>query len=28
LLQNQASRDSHKKGWEGCFDKLAEYLKK
>jgi uncharacterized protein YndB with AHSA1/START domain len=28
LLQNQASKDSHKKGWEGCFDKLAEYLKK
>ena len=26
LLQNQASRDSHKRGWEGCFDKLAEYL--
>jgi uncharacterized protein YndB with AHSA1/START domain len=28
LLQTEESRKSHQKGWEGCFDKLAEYLKK
>jgi hypothetical protein len=28
LLQNEASRDSHKKGWESCFDKLVENLEK
>jgi uncharacterized protein YndB with AHSA1/START domain len=26
LLTTEESRKSHKKGWEGCFDKLAEYL--
>ena len=28
MLTTEESRTSHKKGWEGCFDKLAEYLKK
>ena len=28
MLQTEESRKSHKKGWEGCFAKLAEYLKK
>ena len=28
MLTTEESRKSHKKGWEGCFDKLAEYLKK
>jgi uncharacterized protein YndB with AHSA1/START domain len=28
MLTSEESRKSHKKGWEGCFDKLAEYLKK
>jgi len=27
-LTTEESRNSHKKGWEGCFDKLAEYLEK
>jgi uncharacterized protein YndB with AHSA1/START domain len=27
LLQSAESQKSHKKGWEGCFDKLAEYLR-
>jgi uncharacterized protein YndB with AHSA1/START domain len=27
-LTTEESRKSHKKGWEGCFDKLAEYLRK
>jgi uncharacterized protein YndB with AHSA1/START domain len=28
MLTTEESRKSHKKGWEGCFDKLAEYLEK
>ena len=28
MLTTEGSRKSHKKGWEGCFDKLAEYLQK
>jgi uncharacterized protein YndB with AHSA1/START domain len=28
MLTTEESRKSHKKGWEGCFDKLAAYLKK
>ena len=28
MLTTEESRKSHKKGWEGCFDKLAEYLGK
>jgi uncharacterized protein YndB with AHSA1/START domain len=28
MLETEESRKSHKKGWEGCFEKLAEYLKK
>jgi uncharacterized protein YndB with AHSA1/START domain len=28
MLLTEESRKSHKKGWEGCFEKLAEYLKK
>jgi uncharacterized protein YndB with AHSA1/START domain len=28
MLTTEESQKSHKKGWEGCFDKLAEYLTK
>ena len=28
MLTTEESRKSHKKGWEGCFDKLAEYLER